>query len=467
MKPEYNHYLILYLTPNPLFQDNDVLNLQWSNSKSLIPCLVQSLYDGVVPVRLHDFEKALTGLMNAERTAEWNILGKTASLWYYLTELFHQSLGPRKGGFAEELIVKWVEYYNNENVQKCKGFKAVKVDNDNKSNSLTLGKVLTQYGISSKSKRQIDFVFESEKLGRVDFVELRMSEHTGGRTAQQSLLDKHEELLEMLNKGLKERLLAKKINEMNLVIAILFNERHELIDPKNKNSYSPGRLNSLIKYIMQRNHIWGRVDDLKSRGYRFCNSKQINELTFQNMLTNSHSVCIVSGDGKFRVVFKILMGNQFFNEYMCKDFSGIQKDWLSMIADDVWLFYVLSINEMKIAKEFGKTSVRIIYELLSSEKNSTLNKFENLYKKGRAEKLSLTEYINQLNELANQCVNEVITYAKMKNVELIVLETNEVGALHEYLRQACLAAFAVYLAEKKLDEDKVFNKCRWSEREEA
>ncbi|MCC5998243.1 MAG: hypothetical protein LM573_04130 [Thermofilum sp.] len=310
-------------------------------------------------------------------------------------------------------------------------------------------------------------MFESEKLGRVDFVELRMSEHTGGRTSQQSLLDKHEELLEMLNNGLKKALLDKKINEINLVIAILFNERHDLIDPTNKNSYSPGRLNSLIKYIMQRNHIWGRVDDLKSKGYKFCNGKKIYRQAFQSMLTNSHSVCIVSDNDKFRVVFKIILGNQFFQEYMCRDFNKILEDWLSLIADDIWLFYALSINEMKIAKQFGKTNVRIIYELLSSEKNSALNKFEKLYKNESEEKLSLSDYTNKLNELANQCVNEIITYAKNKNVELKVLETNDVRALHEYLRQACLAAFAIYLAEKNLDEDKVFTKCRWSEGKEA
>jgi len=464
MKYNHNNYLLLYLIPHRLFQDKDILNLQWSSIESLIPCLVKSLYDGSIQVRLHDFEKALTGLINVENTTSINILGKTATLWYYLTEVFHQSLGARKGNFAEELITKWVEYYNKDG---CKRLRVVKVDD--RSHSLTLGKVLGQkYGISSRSRKQIDFVLESEALKSVDFIELRMSEHTGGRTAQESLLDKHEELLEMLNKGLREALLRRGFHEMNLVIAILFNERHELINPADENSYNLGRLNSLINYIMQDNHIWGKVKNLIEQGYAYCNGQKIGRNSFEEKLkSRDHSVCIASNDGKFKVWFKILLGDQFFNEYMCVNFDKIRNQWFSMIADDVWLFYTLSINETKLAREFEQTSARKIYELLNEEKMSILNEFEKLYEDGRRGVLSLMNYVSQLNGLADQCVNEVINYAKKRDLELRVLETNDVTAIHEYLRQLCLAVFAIRLTMDKIDDDKVFDKCKWSEEEEA
>jgi hypothetical protein len=464
MKRNYNNYLILYLIPHGLFKDKDILNLQWSSIESLIPCLVKSLYDGSIQVRLHDFEKALTGLINAENTANMNILGKTATLWYYLTEVFHQSFGARKGNFAEELIAKWFEYYNRDG---CKRLKVIKVGN--RSHSLTLGKVLKQYGISSRSGKQIDFVLESRAFKRVDFIELRMSEHTGGRTAQESLLDKHEELLEMLNKGLREALLRKGFREMNLVIAILFNERHELINPADKNSYNLGRLNSLINYIMQDNHIWGKVNNLTRQGYVYCDGKKIDRDSFEEKLRESldHSVCIASNNGEFKVWFKILLGDQFFSEYMCVKFNEIKNQWFGTIADDVWLFYTLSINEAKLAREFGQTSARKIYELLNEEKTSILNEFEKLYEDGRRGGLSLMNYVNRLNGLADQCVNEVINYAKKRDIELRVLETNDVTAIHEYLRQLCLAVFAIHLAMDKIDKDKAFDKCKWSEEEET
>jgi len=104
----YN-YLILYLVPERLIHLNKILVLQWENIKTLIPCLLKSLYMDGVEVKLHELDKVFTGINKLRERLDRNALGKVASLWYYLTRIFHQSIGPRVGNFVEEIISYWIE----------------------------------------------------------------------------------------------------------------------------------------------------------------------------------------------------------------------------------------------------------------------------------------------------------------------------------------------------------------------
>ncbi|MEM0233321.1 MAG: hypothetical protein QXL22_04800 [Candidatus Nezhaarchaeales archaeon] len=67
----------------------------------------------------------------------------------------------------------------------------------------------------------------------------------------------------MVSGDLLKASMVKNLKEIKLYITILFNENQELIDSA-KNSYSIDRLNSLIGYIMEDIHIWGRVLKLKT-----------------------------------------------------------------------------------------------------------------------------------------------------------------------------------------------------------
>jgi hypothetical protein len=64
---------------------------------------------GGVEVKLHGLDKVFTGIIKLRERLNRNVLGKVASLWYYLTRIFHQSIGPRVGNFVEELISYWIE----------------------------------------------------------------------------------------------------------------------------------------------------------------------------------------------------------------------------------------------------------------------------------------------------------------------------------------------------------------------
>jgi hypothetical protein len=55
--------VILYFMPERLIKRNKILELQWSNVKTLIPCLLKSLYMGSIEVRLHELDKVFTGIV--------------------------------------------------------------------------------------------------------------------------------------------------------------------------------------------------------------------------------------------------------------------------------------------------------------------------------------------------------------------------------------------------------------------
>ncbi|MEM4001709.1 MAG: hypothetical protein QXW86_13440, partial [Saccharolobus sp.] len=290
---------ILYLTPEDLFRENYILKQQWNYLQSLIPCFLRALYKGDITIKLHEFDKLFSGLRNIENTNEQDVLAKTASIWYYLTRITHQSIGPRVGSFAEEVIKYWIENSGRYSKEKSR-------------HNVTLSSALNTLGIKKNYKNKIDFwlITDPEKkknnanqTSELILVELRMSEHTGGRTGQESLMDKFNKILDMLISGELYSVLHKeKIGGIKLVLAILFNENQELID-RDANNYNKGRLNSLISYIMEDNHIWGRIAKLSQSKYKyvFSDGTEIQKKTFESSLKNRNRVCLMSKNTGLRL----------------------------------------------------------------------------------------------------------------------------------------------------------------------
>lgn len=436
----YN-YLILYLIPEELIQKNKILQLQWENIRTLIPCLLKSLFSGNIEVKLHELDKIFTGITKLKKVPESNILGKTASLWYYLTKIFHQSLGPRIGSFTEELLKYWID---TGGIYEVVG------------QNITLEKALKILAdINIKSKARLDFILKS--TNRAVIVELRMSEHTGGRTAQESLLDKIVQILKLLENqaNLRQKLISKGFYEIDFSIGILFNENHELLTKENVNI---GRLTSLLSYIMEERHVWGALKELSIKyQYKMCNSTIITFEKIKDELSNlnSRKICLYEPFSNFRIWLKILFGDEFLKEFTGSNFSELLSKYGSIIADDVWLFYTVLINELKIAKQFGYTNVRRIYEDL---KISELPKLfiNRLYNA----KLSLNDYLQQLNRLIEDITNTVIKIYEKKGQSLRLLETNDIVASFEYLKQLCICALALYLT-RDYKHDSEFKECRW------
>jgi DNA-directed RNA polymerase subunit F len=445
--------VLLYLTPKRLFQENDFLALQWDVSETLIPCFLRTLYYGDIYVRLHEFDKIVTGLKNRIDQNDVNTFAKIATFWYYFTRVTHQSLGPRIGSFAQRAIAKLIDSSNLYSVGNY-------ID-------ITLGKALSQiFGIKDESKGKVDFVAIKNDRSSVAFIELRLSEHTGGRTGQESLMDKFNKILDLIlekdsGKNLFDDSKSKGIKAIELVFAILFNENHELIRESN---YNQGRLNSLISYIMQQNHLWGRIKKLKDNEFKLCDGGEISEsviadrLRGESRLSEKREVCLEKD--AFRVYIKILLGDEFFLEYTGKGFDDLIKEYSGFFADDLWVMYLLTINELKIAKLLGDTNVRRIYDDASrnQELGEFLNEFQKLY--NNSSKKSLEEYINSLNDLLSRLAHKVLEFYSGTNRELKLLETNDVAQNYLYLKYTCVGVLAVYLTIN-IKKDESFSMCRW------
>jgi hypothetical protein len=429
--------------PERLIKRSKILELQWNNIKTLIPCLLKSLYTGSIELRLHELDKVFTGIVKIKDVPESNILGKVASLWYYLTRVFHQSMGPRLGGFAEELITYLVGSGGK--------YKVI-------GRNMTLGKALRELvNVGVERRNMIDFIFRGNDS--LALVELRMSEHTGGRTGQQSLLDKIDYILGVLEDErvrLRQRLIDKGIRELSLSIVILFSESHELLTKENVDR---GRLTSLISYIMDERHVGGSLKKLsEGNRYRMCDGATI---TFERVKRelfdiDNRKVCIKESSSDFRVWLKILLGDEFFNEYARSNLSDILARHGDIIADDIWLFYTLLINELKVARQFGYTHVRRVYEDLKLS-NIFGYFYNNVYNNTE---LPLESYIQQLNRWIEDCANTVIKVYREKGQQLRLLETNDLIANFEYLKQVCICVLALHLTlirERNLE----FRECRW------
>ena len=421
-------YRIVYLTPNELIRKNTILKLQYEYSKSFLEEIVlPTVLQGSIEPKLTEFEKIFSGI---KEVRECDVLNKIASVWYYFTKTSHASLGPRVGGFTEKLIAHFIEKYGGYDVQT----------------NVTLGKLGKTFGIESNSRSKVDFVVKKGKM--LSLIELRISEHTGGRTGQESLMDKFVKVLDWLeDKKLREKLISRGITEIHLDIAILFSEdSHKLLSAEN---YSRGRFNSLISYILDKRHIYGSILRLINKGYTLESSETKNiKNTLRTMLESSKSFSLLKDD--FRIEFNVLFGNEFFERYTGKRFEELIEAEGNLIADDVWLFFTLTLNELKVSKMFSQTFVKIVYEFLTGNGKELSKKFVELYKLAKQSRTELDEYFKRLDEIASELGNAFMNYASNLGLKLRFLETNDSTAHYRYLKCLCLTALAIYKLKNRL-----------------
>ncbi|HWQ17479.1 MAG TPA: hypothetical protein VNL13_06590 [Sulfolobales archaeon] len=430
-------YKVVYLLPQELRDREPFLKLQFDNIKTYIDnVVIPFICDPDERDRraraISEFERVLSGLRNTVNVGDENVLGKVASLWYVFTKTSHASIGPRVGSFTEGLLTKWFEdaswtVYRDEQIGEFFS-RELKIEDQT----------------IKRSKARIDFILTKDNT--IVFMELRESEHTGGRTGQESLLDKFKDILDWLEKhNLRGILLRNNINELRMVIAILFTEKgYELVSERN---YSKGRLTSLINYILRKDSIFGRIVELVNRhGYSLSNYKgnmfrstDEDSLTsfIRNNLTDVRSrrimLSIDGVDRTFNVKFEILWGNELFQSFMNRNFEDLLKRSTTVIADDLWLMFTVALNELKVLYSLGDMNVLKVYRVLG--RHGFYQKLDTL-KSSR----TFDDYIRILNSIVDDASN--LTLESLR--ELRLLETNDMVKQYEYLRQLCLASFIMY-----------------------
>lgn len=438
-----NKYLILYLTPSRLYESHIILKLQAEALKTYvediaIPILCNHEIDRKIEAELTAAEKIFSGLINTSSAHEKDVMGKVASLWYFFTKKTHASLGPRIGKFVEDLVRELARHWITS-----KSGSAGVIESE-----VNPGDFFKRYFNIALPTTRMKVDFAVYKGNTVSLVELRTSEHTGGRTSQQSLLDKFDWILDMLeSNSLRASLIGKGIEKLELAIAILFSEEDkELL---NRSNYSRGRHTSLVKYIVDNRHIGSRIENLvKAYGYeisydggrKFENSFSLKKL--ESAFTNVDTRKIILKKDAFILEIAILWGDEFFIKYAGSNFDKLIKSSINTIADDLWIFLTVTLNELKLMKEFGRGAVERVYRFIRSS-NDLYKRFLNLYRDPSIN--SIEAYMDRLNSLFDEIAKEFVNNLPSQQTDFRPLETNDMTAQYIYVVQAVIVALAMML----------------------
>lgn len=344
----------------------------------LIPLLYEASNMDKLKNELNYVEKLFMGFEKPN-----NVLSKVALPLYVTSRFFHASIGPKYGTLMEDIILSVVKEKG--------GYQGKSREN-----------IYDFLNIKYKDKKVIDFIFY--RNDKIYFVEQRLSSHTGGATAQESLLDKFREILDL---NILNSSILSKFKEINLRIFILFNEKHEVA---NRDNIERGRINSLIKYILQPHWLGEKFDLLKSKFKTNCTN-------FETCLKEGK--IIEFADNYRKITFGILLGDEFFKELLSTS-SNVLMDLLTESGDDLWILYTLLPFELRNYVFNGYTWTRRIYDDII--KNCD---------------------ISQLGKNEDEIIDSLIIKVLNKYNSLNLLETTDLKKQIEYLRNVIAAGLVI------------------------
>lgn len=377
------------LTP---FQEVQLRYISSILEEVLLPVLCN--YSNLDKIRdnITDIEKFYLGFKPSPNT----IVEKLSVPLYVINRFFIASSGPRFGSIYEDLIKALLENRN------------FKVDTRVNIYKYPL---FTEYinETNKKIRKDIDFIVQNNNL--LYLIEQRTSEHTGGRTGQESLLDKFKVILGWISKSVQP-FLTKGINEVRMIIFISFSETHEILNSANVSS---GRINSLISYIIE--NLEDKFNSLVQSGFKTnCNN-------FRSCLEKQRR--IEFSKQNFKLTFEILLGEEFFSKILGDSYTEVRDKLLNQeLGDDLWLIYTVLPYEIRNYYESGFTWTRKIYEKIKSD---------NEFKKILNEKRNLDDVIKYVTD---KVINE--------EKDLRLLETNDISLQYEYLKALCGVALIMY-----------------------
>lgn len=423
-------YLLLYLVPDRLVSENATLRAQKQYLRSyfeetVVPILLGEGNFGEVPL----FEKVLSGLINFEKERSRDVLEEIAPEWYVFMKRTYASIGPRIGNFTEFLIGLWIGAdHVNYNLDKF---------------------LEEHFGVKIKKKKRSKIDFIRVKNRTLDLIELRTSEHTGGRTGQESLTDKFVRFLGLLEDSdvkLREALLRKDIRRTNLLIVTLFNESGELLTSKNLNK---GRYTSLISYLSEERHLGGKIKELLSYGYilhagkrKFVEPPDDIERIIKDTFLETRRLLLDKDE--FTIEIGILWGNEFFNRFTGKELEELlRNDIKDRVGDDLWMFLVLTLNELRLKTSGGMSTIDMLRNYIG--RHNDFEAFLELRKRAN----SFDEFFGNIGKLVDSIIAGFLRELSENGKKLRPLGTDDIVAQYDYLRGVVLITLALELYLRK------------------
>jgi len=325
--------------------------------------------------RLHSSEPFYFGIKGEE-----TLLSSIGSHLLIFNRFFIASTGPRIGDFLEkviELVLKKnnLQVWRNININSFELFK--------------------EYA-SSKERRNIDFIVKKDK--ELYLIELRTSEHTGGRTSQESLLDKFKIVLNwILSKGY-QNLLSFNVCKINLTIAILYSERNYRI--LNREYMNESRLKSLVSYILQEDQVFGRLDNLvKQKGFR---PNYNDKDDFKEKLMSGKEILVSSNN--FSISFNIYLGEEFFTKILGIKYEEFKEQILREVGEDLKILYSIIPYEIRLYLSGEEGNLMRIYNIVKNECKKDYEELIDLMEKDPNPDQILKRKVN---EIANKIIEKV------------------------------------------------------------
>lgn len=453
-----NYYRVVYLIPEELLT-SEIMKFQKRNletyiEKIVIPPLCDEKELKKLREELTFFEKIFSGLLHVidEREIEFfdrydtskDIMGKVASIWYAFTKKSHASMGPRLGNFVEDIIEPWIKKYRQADV---------------KTDALLTEFFIEKFKIPlNKGREKIDFIIDDNRSRILSLIELRTSEHTGGKTGQPSLMDKLPDVLDWLEDPkirLRRTLQDKNYEKLELCIAILFSEKdRKLLSSEN---YSEGRFSTLRNYILSTKNVGGKLKNLiEKHGYEISIDggrsfvKIAYDINIFNNTLKEYRRIVLRKDG-FKTEVSIVWGDEFFQRYVGKSLLNLVQKEGEELADDLWLFYTVAINEIRVLAQFGETNIKKIYNFLKYVRKDMLQTFLDVYSRKNYKEYNIgshVEYFDWFNEYIKQVASEYLEYIENEGITIKLLDTNDIASLYNYLKKLIIVTISMIISSR-------------------
>lgn len=318
-----------------------------------------------------------------------------------INRYFIASSGPRVGGILEKIILKLLEE---------------KYEEASSNVNIYDYSLFAPFAKNYRGRKVIDFI--ARKNDELYLVEMRASEHTGGRTGQESLLDKFKVVLDWIIEDYKP-FIDRNIKEINLVITILYGEKtYKLLT---RNEITGGRLNSLIKYIIE--ELGPKFEGLIKRGFRS------NVEMYEEELRKGEKLTFISSSG-FQVSLSILTGQEFFERILSLKYEDLDSKF-SNLGDDLWIVIGMMPYELRYYYQHGYMWSKKIYELIT-DNNSPIY-IQRLIKKYKVE-----------TDIEDKIIDEISDYVMKNEKKLTLLESNDLHLQYDYLRKLIAISLLLY-----------------------
>lgn len=420
--------VILGLIPKNVWESTS-FKLFWKYTKTLYKNILPVIESGEVPFKMNDIEKLFTGLISCSERDRDFIVDYSEKL-LVLTRFFNSSVGPRKGDFFEALIENWLKNagYIAYRGAVLKDILRIELSPDSWKDEWN--EVL--------GKSRLDFFLK--KYDTISLVELRMSEDTGGKTGQQSLLDKFNGFLSLMqDPDFIVALRKSSVKRVELVIETVFSENDKTI----VNEPSQGRFTSLVNYIAKEEHLYGKIKKLlknTSRKEFEAKLRQNRKFEFE---FSSLNVSII-----------LMYGNEFFSKYLNEKLEHLLNT--KEIPDDIWLLYSIAVNEllrMRIS-ENGKTLTREVYDILLTYAPEEIEKlFEEFAiakrnSRGKTVKF-FVDYADKVTDRIRQLVLELV---EKNNISLQIFPSSDFQKSYRYLKYIAYLILLIGCDRKKIQK---------------